>query len=268
MDFNKWNPFWTSSFSVMAFLIIVGNSLTIATLLKKKFRMRPHFLLTSLAFADLLVGFVTILCLLLFSSYYSFTLGFADHLLDMFAGLSSIFHLAVISLERLHATLRPFRHRQLSLKAYWVAIATPWILSLSVRISTLFGQATRRTMLYIIIICLITPLLIACFSYFLIWRSRKKRISTVRSFRQNREARFSGTIFLVTAASFITWIPFLCVCIALRVSPVLIPRSALLFIKLLQLSNSFVNFVLYILRFPSYRKALFFCFFFRFHSVL
>ena len=262
MDFNKWIPFWASSFSVMAFLIIVGNSLTIATLLKKKFRKRPHFLLTSLAFADLLVGFVTILRLLSFSSYYSFMLGFADHLLDMFAGLSSIFHLAVISLERLHATLRPFRHRQLSLKAYWVAIATPWILSLSVRISTLFGQATRRTMLYIIIICLITPLLIACFSYFLIWRSRKKRISTVRSFRQNREARFSGTIFLVTAASFITWIPFLCVCIALRVSPVLIPRSALLFIKLLQLSNSFVNFVLYILRFPSYRKALFFFVFF------
>ena len=76
MDFNEWNPFWASSFSVMAFLIIAGNSLTIATLLKKKFRMRPHFLLTSLAFADLLVGFVTILRLLLFFSYHSFTLGF------------------------------------------------------------------------------------------------------------------------------------------------------------------------------------------------
>ena len=257
MDFNKWNPFWASSYSVMAFLIITGNSLTIATLLKKKFRKRPHFLLTSLAFADLLVGFVTIMCLLLFSSYHSSTLSFADHLLDMFAGLSSIFHLAVISLERLHATLRPFRHRQLSLKAYWVAIATPWILSLSVRISTLFGQTTERTMLCIIIIFLITPLLITCFSYLVIWRSRKKRISTVRSFRQNQEARFSGTIFLVTAASFITWIPFLCVCITVRVSPVPIPGSAKFFIKLLQYCNSFVNFVIYILRFPSYRKALF-----------
>ena len=266
MDFNKWNPFWASSYSVMAFLIITGNSLTIATLLKKKFRKRPHFLLTSLAFADLLVGFVTILCLLLFSSYHSSTLSFADHLLDMFAGLSSIFHLAVISLERLHATLRPFRHRQLSLKAYWVAIATPWILSLSVRISTLFGQTTERTMLYIIIIFLITPLLITCFSYLVIWRSRKKRISTVRSFRQNQEARFSGTIFLVTAASFITWIPFLYYNIAVRVSPVPIPGSAKFFFKLLQYCNSFVNFVIYILRFPSYRKALFSsC---RFHCVL
>ena len=257
MDFNKWNPFWASSYSVMAFLIIIGNSLTIATLLNKKFRRRPHFLLTSLAFADLLVGFVTILRLLIFSSYHSFTLGFADNLLDMFAGLSSIFHLAVISLERLHATLRPFRHRQLSLKAYWVAIATPWILSLSVRISTLFDQTTERTMLYIIIIFLITPLLITCISYLVIWRSRKKRISTVRSFRQNQEARFSRAIFVVTAASFITWMPFLYYNIAVRVWPDLIPWSAMFFIKLLQYSNSFVNFVIYIVRFSSYRKALF-----------
>ena len=171
MEFNKWNPFWALSYSV----INVGNSLTIATLLKKKFRMRPHFLLTSLAFADLLVGFVTILRLLLYSFYHSSALIFACYLLDMFTGLSSIFHLAVISLERLHATLRPFRHRQLNLKAYWVAIATPWILSLSVRISTLFGQATQRTMPFIIIICLKTPLLITCFSYLVIWRSRERR---------------------------------------------------------------------------------------------
>ena len=264
MDFNKWNPFWASSFSVMAFLIIVGNSLTIATLLKKKFRKRPHFLLTSLAFADLFVGFVTISFLLQYS-YNSLMFGFACYLLDMFAGLSSIFHLAVISLERLHATLRPFRHRQLSLKAYWVAIATPWILSLSVRISTLFDQGTQRPMLFIIIIIvLITPLLITCFSYLIIWRKRRK--STVRSFRQKQEARFSGTIFLVTAASFITWIPFLCVWIAIWVSPVPIPWSPIFLIKLIHYGNSFVNFVIYILRFNSYRKALFsLC---RFHRVL
>ena len=267
MDFNKWNPFWASFFSLMAFLIIVGNSLTIATLLKKKFRRRPHFLLTSLAFADLLVGFVTILFLVEFS-YHS--LFFAYNLLDMFAGLSSIFHLAVISLERLHATLRPFRHRQLSLKAYWVAIATPWILSLSVEISVSilvrFNLIMQQKVLIIVIICLITPLLITCFSYLVIWRSRKKRISTVRSFRQNQEARFSRTIFLVTAASFITWMPFLYMNIAMRVRSLPTSWSAVFFIKLLQYSNSFVNFVIYILRFPSYRKALFsLC---RFHCVL
>ena len=96
---------------------------------------QPLFLLISLAVADLLVGFVTILTLLNFTvSCRLFFLSLIGSLLDMFAGLSSIFHLAVISLERLHATLRPFCHRQLSLKAYWVAIATPWLLSLSLSI--------------------------------------------------------------------------------------------------------------------------------------
>ncbi|XP_074634145.1 uncharacterized protein LOC141892706 [Acropora palmata] len=61
MDFNVWNSFWATCYGVMAFLIIVGNSLTIATLLRKKFRKRPQFLLISLAFADLLVGCATTL---------------------------------------------------------------------------------------------------------------------------------------------------------------------------------------------------------------
>ena len=259
MDFNKWNPFWSSFFSVMSFLIIVGNSLTIATLLRKTFRQRPQFLLISLAFADLLVGCATTLYVIVQCGF--FALWFVLGIFDMFAGLSSIFHLAVISLERLHATLRPFRHRQLSLKAYLVAIATPWILSLSLGISVSilawFNLIMQQKVLIIVIICLITPLLITCFSYLVIWRSRKKRISTVRSFRQNQEARFSRTIFLVTATSFITWMPFLYHNIAVRVWPHLIPWSAFFLIKLLQYSNSFINFVIYILRFPSYRKALF-----------
>ena len=269
MDFNQWNPFWATWLSVMAFLIIVGNSLTIATLLRKKFRKHPQFLLISLAFADLLVGCATTLYVCV--EYRLSELSFAFNLLDMFAGLSSIFHLAVISLERLHATLRPFRHRRLSLKVYWVAIATPWILSLSLRISIFFmlrklHRTPYRMVRIIVITCLSAPLLITCFSYLAIWRKRRISHENVRSFRQNQEARFSKTIFLVTAASFITWMPFLCYTIASGVKPIPTPKSAFFFIKLLHYSNSFVNFVIYILRFPSYRKALFsLC---RFHCVL
>ena len=255
MDFYEWNPFWATCFSVMAFLIIVGNSLTIATLLRKKFRKRPQFLLISLAFADLLVGCATILYVIVQCGF--FALWFVLDIFDMFAGLSSIFHLAVISLERLHATVRPFRHRQLSLKPYWVAIATPWVLSSSVAtlMLTRFRGMLRGVPLIIVIICLTTPLLITCFSYLAIWRKRRISPENVRSFRQNQEARFSKSIFLVTVASFMTWIPFLFFNIMAAVH--LIPQSAFFCIKLLQFSNSVVNFVIYIVRFPSYRKALF-----------
>ena len=172
---NEWNPFWATCFSVMAFLIIVGNSLTIAILLRKKFRKRPQFLLISLAFADLLVGCATILYVIVQCGF--FALSFVFNMLDMFAGLSSIFHLAVISLERLHATLRPFRHRQLSLKAYWVAIATPWILSSSVSVL----MKIHGMPFIIVIICLTTPLLITCFSYLAIWRKRRRSPENVRT---------------------------------------------------------------------------------------
>ena len=261
MDFNKWNPFWATCFSVMAFLIIVGNSLTIATLLRKKFRKRPQFLLISLAFADLLAGCATALYVIIKWYRLIFALQFVFNMLDGFAGLSSIFHLAVISLERLHATLRPFCHRQLSLKAYWVAMATPWILSLSVGIFSMFVSHKISPQYYwsvnmiIVTFSITTSLLTTCFSYILIWVKRRR--SQVRTFRQNQEARFSKTILIVTAASFITWTPFQCVIVKLLLSRSLISSSGAFFITLLRFSNSFVNFVIYFFRFPSYRKALF-----------
>ena len=261
MDLNEWNPFWATCFSVMAFLIIVGNSLTIATLLRKKFRQRPQFLLISLAFADLVVGCATTCYVISNYRLYDLpALSLAFSLLDMFTGLSSIFHLAVISLERLHATFWPFRHRQLSVKAYWVAMATPWVLSLSVGIFTFVFYKMYRRYYYlvnyvIITISLTTSLLTTSFSYILIWVKRRR--SQVRTFRQNQEARFSKTILIVTAASFITWMPFQCVIVKVLFSGKFIPSSGIFFIKLLQFSNSFVNFVIFFFRFPSYRKALF-----------
>ena len=138
MEEYKRFPYLFTCFTVMSFLIIVGNSLTIATLLKRKFRKGPHFLLISLAVADLLVGCLHPLYLtgIIIVPQEPEVLSFSWTLYACL-NASSIFHLAVISLERLHATLRPFRHRHLNWKVYCVAITTPWILSVSFAISRL-----------------------------------------------------------------------------------------------------------------------------------
>ena len=261
MDFNKWNPFWASCFGVMAFSIIFGNSLTIATLLKKKFRKGSHFLLISLALADLLVGCMIPLYMagMIVLSYKPEMLLYALYL-SMFVSLSSIFHLAVISLERLHATLRPFRHRQLSLTTYWVAIATPWIVSLFFAIPAfVLRRSYKKTNLIVFITAFITtPLLITCFSYIVIWKKLRESRGKVRSFRQNQEAKLSRIIFLVTVTSFATWIPFQLCNIVINLSPPgSVPSSAIYPIRVLRLSNSFVNFIIYFFRFPSYRRALY-----------
>ena len=264
MDFNKWNPFWATCFGVMSFLIIAGNTLTIATLLKKKFRTDPHFLLISLAVADLLVGCVIPLYIagMNMLSHKPEMLYYALYL-TLFATQSSIFHLPVISLERLHAILRPFRHQQLSLTVYWVAIATPWILSLSIAVPgyVLRRSHKRSNLVFFVIAFMTTPLLITCFCYIVIWKKGREIQDKMRSFRQNQEARFSRTIFLVTAASFATWMPFQLYHIVISLYPIvstIMPLSVFFPMRILQLSNSFVNFVIYFLRFPSYRKALFF----------
>ena len=261
MDFNKWNPFWAACCGFIAFLIIVGNTLTIATLLKKKFRTGPHFLLISLAVADLLVGCTIPMYIAgMFMFSYALELLYVALYLAMFSTISSIVHLPVISLERLHAILRPFRHRRLSLTAYWVAIAIPWIFSLSIALPgyLIRWSHQRSNLVFFVLAFLTTPLLVTCFCYILIWKKRRESRGKVRSFQQNQEARFSRTIFLVTAASFAMWMPFQLCTIIIGVWGIkVVPMSVFFPMRILQFSNSFVNFAIYFFRFPRYRKALF-----------
>ena len=108
MDFNNWNLFWSLCFGLLSFLIIVGNALSISILFKRRLRKRPHFLLISLAFADLLVGLIPVplyimIRLQLQANLLLHTTFLVHTCMDIFAGLNSVFTLAAISLERLHA---------------------------------------------------------------------------------------------------------------------------------------------------------------------
>ena len=164
MDFNNWNFFWSLCFGLLSVLIIVGNALSISILFKKRLRKRPHFLLISLAFADLLVGLIPVpLYIMIQANLLLHSTFLVYKCVDMFAGLSSVFTLAAISLERLHAIARPLRHRQLTLRSYAIAIATPWIFSLIVSLSYLlpvFSVITSLQFFSGIIISLSTSLLV------------------------------------------------------------------------------------------------------------
>ena len=208
MNFNSWNWFWSVCFGVTAVVIIISNSLSIAVLVKRRFRKRSLFLLTDLAIADLLVGLFAV-------PIYVIAVIFEGKLVprvaldvvDMFTGLSSIFTLTVVSLERLFAICRPLRHRQLSSRSYAIAIATPWILSLavtSVRVLLNYSIVTHHQFLTVVIISLSTPLLITCTSSCVIWLKSSSRMQN--GVRARREARLSKTLFLITGAFVLTWL--------------------------------------------------------------
>jgi len=254
------NWFWSVCFGVTAVAIIISNSLSIAVLVKRRFRKRSLYLLIDLAIADLLVGlFAVPIYMITVISEGKLVPRVAFDSVDMFTGLSSIFTLTVISLERLFAISRPLRHRQLSSHSYAIDIATPWILSLavtSVRVFQHYSIVTNHQFLSVIIISLSTPLLITCTSYCVIWRKQTSRIHN--GVRARRETRLSKTLFLITGTFVLTWLPFqVLVVVANMCVPCRVIHIVVVFVlKLLQFSNSFINFLIYCLRMPDYRKAV------------
>ena len=133
MDLNSWNIVWGLCFGLLGMLIVLGNVLTIWIFLKQRLRKRAHFLLISLAVADLLVGVLTVplyiaLSTLLYSGRpHGYRLWPVYEFTDILTGLTSIYTLAVISLERMYAIGWPLRRRTLNFRVYIFAIAIPWI---------------------------------------------------------------------------------------------------------------------------------------------
>ena len=261
MDFNSWNMFWSACFGVMAIIIVFGNCLSILILLKPRLRKRPHFLLISLAMADLLVGLFAIpMYMIMWFTRQTLVSSLIFDCVDMFTGFSSVFTLVFISLERLNAVVQPLRHRQLALHSYFIAIATPWILSIAVTSSRVLLELAIidvHQFLSVIITSLSTPLLLMSIAYCVIWRKDASRL--YHTFRARSEARLSKTVLFITGMFMLTWMPFQVLVILMvkcakcrNVSVVVV-----FVVKLLQFSNSVLNFFIYCFRMQNYRRALF-----------
>ena len=257
MDFNSWNTLWELCFGLLALLVVAGNSVTIWIFLKQKFRKHAHFLLTSLAVADLLVGLLSIPLYIVVNLDTS-ALSRASRYVDIFTGLTSVFTLAAISLERMYAVAWPLRHRTLLLRAYKFAIVTPWILAATVAsIRALFdnGLIAPTGFQVVISVSLIAPSLVICSAYCVIWWKRRKRMDN-RNQQIQRETKLAKALFLITGTSLLTWLPFEIV----NMWPFLVvrihPFGILYIIKLLQYSNSLVNVIIYPFRISEFKGAL------------
>ena len=206
MDFNSWNIFWSSAFGLLAVLIILGNFFSICVFHRKKSRKRSYFLLISLAVADLMVGLFAIPIFIISSTEYSYLRWLVPTSFDAFTGLTSIYTLAVISLERMFAIVCPLRHRTLTSRNYIYAIAIPWIAAavfIAVIILKPKGSVKHLSYKFFPFLFLITPLLTMCVAYFSIW-IKQKSTKGIRNHRAARESKLAKTLFLVTGASLLT----------------------------------------------------------------
>ena len=261
MDFTHWNTFWTVTFSLTAIVVTTGNLVTIGIFLKTKLRKRPHFLLISLAIADMLVGALAVPLyiaigvhpnkLLLILSFQS---------VDIFTGVISIFTLASISLERMHAIVWPLRHRTLTSNFYTCVIGIPWVvglLGILARVLLHFYMISPLAFFVIINTSVSTPLLFTSVAYFVIWRKQRCRLPNSPQ-AAGRDQKLAKTLFLITGTFIITWFPFhiiniaIVFCLPCRSWPYLMIHI----MKVLQFSNSFINVIVYPLRISEYKKML------------
>ena len=112
-------------YSVQAIIIIAGNAFTIFVFWTQRSSLkRTYLLLINLAVADLLVGITE---LIVIGTVKSHDLGKGILLLNrsnfsaaftLFFSSTSVYFLALVSLERAFAVLRPIRHRITNRRVY------------------------------------------------------------------------------------------------------------------------------------------------------
>ena len=261
MDFNSWNIFWGICFGVLGTLITAGNILTVWIFFKQRSQKRSYSLLISLAVADLLVGIFAVP----FYIKAVVSQGYAWYVIsigaDVFTGTTSIYTLAVISLERMFAVGWPLRHRTVNYRVYVCAISIPWIIAaifttlVVLRILNMIG---REYFFYCLVLIPGIPLITICVANFVIWKKQKTPFRDQNHIK--REVKLAKTLALITGTSLFTWLPFqiLNILFELKVTQNFhVFQLTLFIIKTLQFSNSFVNVIIYPFRIPEFKRTLF-----------
>ena len=252
-----------------AVLIIVGNSLAIFVFWTQTFRQRRAcLLLINLSAADLLVGVAESVMLATMKipiqgQEGDATSPFLPFLI--FASCTSIFFLALISLERVCAVLWPFRHRVSSLNIYVCCIITVWftgvVFGVLLLLSLYLKEVNRGYVSVIIHICLFVSFLVTCISYVKIRRrvictSREQNTFNTRNRLDASNARLSRTLFGVLAISFLLCLPASVVYIAKAFCQSCVPRLLSRTVGSLRLANSMVNPLVYSFKMPAFKNAL------------
>ena len=263
---------WLVVLIIECLAIVILNIITIVVFVKKKRQLqrRSTYLIIHLAIVDLLVGAVSgplqieigmsQLCPLW--NYRRKTV-WSHHISFAFVHLfsfTSLTNLIAISLERLHATFCPFRHRFVSKWVYRAIIIVIWLIPIvreaaQIFFLEIFDAEVIDTYLYILFYAV--SLFVICVSYILI--AIKVRCSRHPQFhsRSKRERKLTGTALIVTLVSLLCFLPAMIYVTCLRVSFTCLRNFHIHMAALvLFLANSLVNPIIYSLRMLGFRKGL------------
>ena len=264
---------WFTVFTAEFVAIVTVNLLAILLFIKNRnLRTRSMYLVISLTVADMLVGVLS-------GSYVQFNLlrlcsliklnlsGKVIIRLSIFFNvfpLVSLTNIAVISLERFHATFRPFRHRLIKRWVYVVAIVVVWVFPLIV--SVIFGVEILYFYgyhFYIIESYCLLCLIVTFVSYTsILFKFRFGAHPQRHCAAALRQRKLTVTLFITTLVSLLLWLPYSIFLILYWSNgiwnPLSLPEHFRLAYSLqfLFYANSLVNPILYTIRMPDFKKAL------------
>ena len=268
---------WLPVLILECLAIVILNIITIIVFVKRRqLRRQSTYLIIHLAIVDLLVGAVSGPLLIANRFYYcdlqkfpassynwSIHLKFAVQHLFPF---TSLVNLVFVSLERLHATFRPFRHRFVKKWIYGVIITVIWLTTTareSVQIvlnekgiSNFYIDSTLYLPFYLISIFLI------CVCYILIVvKVRCSRHPYHHGAASIRERKLTGTSLIVALVSLLSWLPLI-IHLVLMISENFTELSLRSFFHIhmtltsIFLMNSIVNPAIYAMRLPEFRAGV------------
>lgn len=258
---------WNKIFLSAIVLIFIINTFTlIAVAANRHLRKRTMLLVINLAAADLLVGVVSV-PLLTFEPDYKVLHSIIISVVGNFFFSASLVSLSLISLDRLHATLHPFRHCLIEKYVYFKVIACSWVIALLM--ASLTGVIGRVFLNGTSVKCVtfsytfITLIIITVSNTSI--RMNVKKTSHSHSGAISSEKKLSLTLFIMIAAYMLTILPFstwwileCSKCCQYQLSKRLNIEDAMVFVYF---TNAIVNPIIYALRMREFRRGIkiFFC---------
>ena len=265
---------WLTVFTAEFVAIVTVNLLAIILFIKNRnLRTRSMYLVISLTVADMLVGVLS-------GGYLQFRLLWQCSLIKLnlswkvfillsgfsfFMPLVSLTNIAVISVERFHATFRPFRHRLIKRWVYLATIAVAWVFP--VLIVSVIGTVELlyfyEYYVYILVSFCLLCLIVTFVSYTsILFKFRFGAHPQRHCAAALRQRKLTVTLFITTLVSLLLWLPyniFLIVHWSNGIwNSLSLPEHFRLAYSLqfLFYANSLVNPILYTIRMPDFKKAL------------
>ena len=261
---------WSAIYAFVYIAIVTFNAISIAVFVKNyQLRKRSTYLLLNLAVVDMAVGFTglwTVYELGLYCKLWKGSLKwweqhpFAQMTRYTFV-LCSLINITIISLERLHATIRPFRHRFVNKRVYWVIISVSYFIAVLFSVISFFCHSLRyslerslKAFSSFTSICII----MICFSYSVILIKVKCSPQPRHHVVAGMERRLTGTLFFVTFVSLLMWTPYIVQSFLWLKTKMFSSYPSHLTCSIISLVglNSLVNPILYVIRIPQFSKAV------------